>query len=206
MTVELPADALIVRRLREGDEAVFGSLMVSWSPLMLRLARHHVSTVQAAEDLVQDTWLSVLCGLHRFEGRSSLQTWVFRILVNKAKSCGVREHRTMPWTVAFAGGSAGLLDTCDQWPDGWRMVPQRRPVTPESELLSREVRRLLAEAVGRLPARQRAVLELRDVCGYTAEEACRLLGISKTNQRVLLHRARAVVRACVEEYLSPPAA
>lgn len=204
-------DGPLVRRLVAGDEAAFGSLMAAWTPLMLRLARRYVYTAQSAEDVVQDTWLSMLRALPRFEGRCSLRTWVFRILVNKARTRGAYENRTLPWTAAFgARGTAGhpaprgadRHGTGGQWPDGWRTVPPRPPVTPEGALLAGEVRALVAESMARLPERQRALLELRDVLGYTADEACRMLGLSGGNQRVLLHRARTAVRAGVEDYLA----
>ncbi len=201
-------DGPLVRRLRAGDEAAFGSLMASWSPLMLRLARRHVGTAQSAEDVVQDTWLSMLRALPRFEGRCSLRTWVFHILLNKARTCGARENRTLPWTAAFGPGPVPGRAASPE-PDGhgpggrWsrRTVPPNPPVTPEDALLAGEVRALIAETVARLSARQRAVLELRDVHGYTADEACRMLGLSGGNQRVLLHRARAAVRAGLVDYL-----
>lgn len=185
-----------------GDEAAFGALIDSWSPRMLRLARRYVATVQSAEDVVQDTWLSVLRALPRFEGRSSLRTWVFRILVNKARTRGAHENRTLPWTAAFGPGPAsGRAPPGDQWPDGWRTVPPRTPVTPEGAVLAGEARALVAAAVARLPDRQRAVFELRDLLGYTAGEVCRMLGLTGGNQRVLLHRARTAVRAGVRDYL-----
>ncbi|GGO84290.1 RNA polymerase sigma factor [Wenjunlia tyrosinilytica] len=210
MGIDAAGEALVVRRLMDGDEDALTSLMDSWSPVMLRLARMHVNTVQSAEDTVQETWLAVLHGLERFERRSSLRTWVFRILLNKAKSCGVREHRTVP-TAALDGQGGGPVPDPrrlrrsgggreDPWPEPWAVLPLPWPTTPEGELLAAEARRVLAAELGRLPPRQRAVIELRDLYGYSAEETCRMLRVSKANQRVLLHRARAGLRSRVEGY------
>lgn len=200
----------MVRRLRDGDEDAFARVVESWSPLMARLARHHVSTPDSAEEVVQDTWLAVLDGLDRFEGRSTLRTWVFRILVNKAKTCGVRESRTVPWTAAFPGGLTGPLADVGRAAgrpgaelSGFRCrVPAAGPATPEGEALSGEVRRVIRAALDRLPPRQRAVLELRDVHGSSSAETCAILGISTGNQRVLLHRARSAVRCGLRDYLA----
>jgi len=155
------------------------------------------------EDIVQETWPAVLRGLHRFEQRSSLRTWVFHILLNKAKTCGSREHRTVPTADLDADASSPLdpgrfREPDDRWPDYWQVPPGRWP-PPESEVLTRETRHLLAAELRRLPPRQRAVIELRDVNGYTADETCRMLEVTEVNQRVLLHRARARLRAAIEE-------
>jgi RNA polymerase sigma-70 factor (ECF subfamily) len=199
-------DALTVRRLRDGDEVTFVSIMTSWSPGMLRLARVYVRTAQSAEDVVQDTWLAVINGLAGFEERSSLRTWVLGILVNKARSCGVRERRTIP-TADFGDQGAGptvapdrFRGPGDPWPGHWRVFPQRWSTSPEEELLNGELRRLLRQGLQGLPERQREVIELRDVYDYSADETCWLLGISAVNQRVLLHRARARLRAGIEAY------
>ncbi len=193
----------LVAALRAGDEAAFARLVDDWSRPMLMLARSFVSTQASAEEVVQDTWLAVLKGLDRFEGRSSLRTWVYRILVNTAKSRGVREHRTLPWS-AVAGEDAGpSLDPALFQDGGWRAAPSSWPaeVAVEASVLAGEVRRELRTVLNTLPDRQRAVVTLRDVLGHSSEEVCTMLEISQANQRVLLHRARTAVRAGLATYL-----
>ncbi len=202
----LPPDADLVARLRGGDEATFALLLDSWSGGMHRLAASYVASSASADDVVQETWLAVIQNIDRFEGRSSLKHWVYRILANTAKSRGARDNRTIP---------AGSMDPDDEpsvdparfrdvdqlYPGHWLDLPAPWP-SPEGEALSAEVRRVVASAVDRLPARQRAVITLRDVEGHTAGETCALLDITEANQRVLLHRARSSVRAELEKYLS----
>ena len=199
----------LVAALRAGDEAAFSRIVSDWSRPMLTLARSFVSTQASAEEVVQETWLAVLKGLDRFEGRSSLRTWVFRILVNTAKSRGVREHRTLPWS-SLAGEDAGpSLDPAlfrsagEPYPGGWRAAPAAWPeeVAVEGSVLAGEVRRELRTVLEQLPDRQRIVLTLRDVLGHSSEEVCEMLEISQANQRVLLHRARTAVRAGLADYL-----
>ncbi len=204
-----PADAHLIGRLRAGDESAFSEVVDGWSPMMLRVARSFVSTEASAEEIVQETWLAVLAGLHRFESRSSLRTWVFRILSNQAKTRGVRESRTVP--MSSLGGDEGEGPTVD--PDRFRSkdeqgsgqwtaegAPRSWEPSPEVSVLSGEVRGLVAEALLLLPDRQRTVVSLRDVHGLTSEEVCDTLGITAANQRVLLHRARARMRAALEDY------
>ncbi|MGW7257400.1 RNA polymerase sigma factor [Streptomyces sp. NPDC054834] len=200
------ADALTVHRLRAGDEVTFVAIIKAWSPGMLRRARYYVKTVQSAEDVVQDTWLAVLAGLDGFRELSSLRTWVLGILVHKAKSCALRECKVVP-TAAFDGHEAGptvspgrFRGPDDRWPGHWKVLPERWPAKPEDELLTGELRRRMGRALESLPQRQREVIELRDVCGYSADETCWMLEISAVNQRVLLHRARARMRVGIEEY------
>jgi RNA polymerase sigma-70 factor, ECF subfamily len=159
-----------------------------------------------AEEVVQETWLAVFTGLERFEGRSSFKTWLFRILTNKAKTRGQREGRTLPFSAFAADGDEGegAVDA-DRFvgPDGrhgghWAAPPRG---VPEERLLAAEARARIESAIDALPPNQRAVITLRDVEGLSAEEACNVLGVSETNQRVLLHRARAKVRAAFERYL-----
>ena len=193
----------LVAALRAGDEAAFAGLVNDWSRSMLMLARSFVSTQASAEEVVQDTWLAVLKGLDRFEGRSSLRTWVYRILVNTAKSRGVREHRTLPWS-SIAGEDAGpSLDPALFQDGGWRAAPSSWPaeVAVEGSVLAGEVRRELRTVLDTLPDRQRVVLTLRDVLGHSSEEVCTMLEISQANQRVLLHRARTAVRSGLATYL-----
>lgn len=201
----LPQDDVVVTALRAGDEAMFAALLNTWSGGLLRVARSYVSTDHSAEEVVQDTWLAVIGGIDCFEGRSSVKTWVYRILVNTAKKRGVRESRTLPWS-AFeqdGGRPAGLGPVP---PGGWKEAPAAWP-TPEGEALASEVRELIAESLARLPPRQRIVITLRDVEGCTSDEVCEILEISAANQRVLLHRARAAVRGWLADYfesVKPP--
>jgi RNA polymerase sigma-70 factor (ECF subfamily) len=202
----------LLRRLRAGDSSAFVELVEAWSPMLLRVALLHVSTRASAEEVVQDTWLAVIGQLDRFEGRSSLRTWVFRILENQARSRGVRESRTVPWSSTW-GGQAGDEDAGptvepsgfrgpdDQWPGGW--TPAGRPAAweppPEDAAMAAEVRRELGMALEALPRRQRAVVELRDVHGLSSDEVCELLGLTPGNQRILLHRGRARLRLWLED-------
>jgi RNA polymerase sigma-70 factor (ECF subfamily) len=203
--VALPTDDVLVAGLRAGDEETFACLLNNWSGSMLRLARSFVSTTASAEEVVQDTWLAVLQGIERFEGRSALQTWVFRILVNIARKRGVREHRTVPWASLLPDeptvDPGRFRGADDQYPGGWLAFPERWPTT-ESEVLAHEVRATVAAAIESLPVRQQAVLTLRDIDGQNADDVCALLDISMANQRVLLHRARAVVRGHLEKYFT----
>lgn len=204
VVVAIPPDDVLVAGLRAGDEDVFARLLDGWSSSMLRLARTFVSTNASAEEVVQDTWLAVFQGVSRFEGRSSLKTWVYRILVHTARKRGAREQRTVPWT-SLTGEDEPTVDPSrfrgedDPYAGGWLVFPQVWPST-ESEVLAREVRSVVAAALERLPARQQVVLTLRDIDGQSADEVCSLLEISSANQRVLLHRARAAVRSHLEQY------
>jgi RNA polymerase sigma-70 factor, ECF subfamily len=201
----LPADHVLVAALKAGDEETFRLLLNAWSPGMLRTARGYVATPDSAEDVVQDTWLAVLHGIDRFEARSSLRTWTYRILINTAKTRGVREHRTVPVGDLAAEDAGPTIDPArfqgpgGPYPGGWKQFPAAWP-SPETDLLSREVRHAIDAALADLPARQRTVITLRDVQGYSSEEVCEILEISPANQRVLLHRARAAVRGRLEDY------
>ena len=202
---ERPSDAWVVAALRSGDEQVFTSLVTSWASSMLRLARSHVPTDSAAEEVVQDTWLGVLKGLEGFHGKSSLRTWVFRILVNQAKTRGIRERRTVPFATLVPDESGPSVDPSrfmgphDRYPGGWRDFPQE---WPEQVALSNEVRRVVLTALESLPPRQRAVVSLRDLDGHSSQEVSAMLEITAGNQRVLLHRGRSVVRAHLERYFA----
>jgi RNA polymerase sigma-70 factor (ECF subfamily) len=200
------ADARLVAQLRAGDEAALSELVDQWSPAMLRVARSFVDSVQSAEDVVQDAWLGMLTGLAGFQGRSSLRTWTFSILVNRARTRGAREARTLP----HASLPAREGEAADDWiavPPGersrrWTSIDSVScwDSAPEKVVLSGEVLRLLDEALAALPERQRRVLTMRDLCGLTAEEVCASLGVSPPNQRVLLHRARAALRVALGSY------
>jgi RNA polymerase sigma-70 factor (ECF subfamily) len=201
-------DTDLLERLRAGDERAFAELVDRWSPAMLSIARAFVSTRQAAEDAVQDAWLGVVRGLPRFEGRSSLRTWAFTILVNQARTRGAREARSVPLSALARDDDGPTVDPDrfrgpdDTWPGGWTPagVPHQWEGHPEGRVLAGESLRLLGAALTELPPRQRVVVVLRDVQGMTSEEACESLGISPANQRVLLHRGRAALRAALEGY------
>ncbi|MCK9893043.1 sigma-70 family RNA polymerase sigma factor [Frankia sp. AgB32] len=201
------ADAGLVQALRGGDEAAFAALVARMTPAMLAVAAEHVPSRAVAEEVVQETWLAVLTGLDRFEGRSSLRTWVFAILFNVARSRGAREGRTIPFSSAFPPDDAGpVVDPArfrgrgEEWSGHWASPPRSWDL-PESALLSREVRVLLRAALDALPPRQRAVVHLRDVQGLAAEAVCALLDLEPGNQRVLLHRGRARLRQVLEDYV-----
>ena len=206
----MPSDeSELLAALRAGDEEAFARVVSAWSRPMLTLARGFVSTEASAEEVVQDTWLAVLRGLSGFEGRSALRTWVYRILVNTAKTRGVREARTVPFSTVAGEDDGPVLDPAlfqsrgEPNPGGWRAAPAPWPeqAVVEGSALRGEVRRELRAALDRLPERQRVVLTLRDVLGHTSPEVCAMLEISQANQRVLLHRARSAVRAGLAAYL-----
>lgn len=205
-------DAQLVEALRRGDEVAFAGLVDDWSPAMLRIARTFVATWAAAEDAVQDTWLAVVHGVDRFEGRSSLHTWVFAILANRSRTRGERDRRTVPWSSLDDGEADGdatsWVDPArfrgpdDAYPGGW--TPPGAPIPwrdqPESSVLSREAMTVLEQALAQLPERQQTVVRLRDVHDLTSTEVCEVLEISAANQRVLLHRGRSRLRAALEAH------
>ncbi len=200
------ADADLVAQLRAGDEAAMSQLVGKWSPAMLRVARSFVDSPQSAEDVVQDAWLGMLNGLATFEGRSSLRTWTFSILVNRARTRGAREARTLPRS-PLATGDEPMADDLLAGPDGepvgtWCSIDaqSRWDTAPESVVLSREILFELDLALSELPPRQRQVVTMRDVCGMSSEEVCAALDITPANQRVLLHRARAILRTALAGY------
>lgn len=199
----------LLDRLRAGDEMAFRELVRRHDQAMRRLARSFVSTPAAADDVVQETWLAVIRGLHGFEGRSSLKTWIFRVLVNRARTRGVRDARSIPFSSLEAvSGDAPTVDPDRFVPAGqpvagyWTATPSHFFALPDERLLADEACRFVGEAIAALPARQRQVISLRDVEGWEAEEVCETLALSPANQRVLLHRARAAVRAQLEDYFS----
>ncbi|HEY7483281.1 MAG TPA: sigma-70 family RNA polymerase sigma factor [Streptosporangiaceae bacterium] len=204
----LPPDATLVAGLRDGDEAAFALIVDAWSDGLLRLARDFVSTGDSAVEVVQETWLAVIQGIAGYEGRSALKTWVYRILVNTAKRRGARESRTVPWSSLLTADDEGpTVDPArfrgpgEPYEGHWREFPAPWP-SPEQQALAGEVRRNVAAALAKLPRRQRIVITLRDVEGYSSDEVCSILEISAANQRVLLHRARAFVRAELEAYFT----
>ncbi len=211
MTRKLPlsmsGDAQIAAALRAGDEAAFRDLFTRTYPMMKRVALGYVDSDAVAEEIVQETWLAVLTGIDRFEGRSALGTWIFSILTNQAMSHHGRERRARPFSSVGSGGEDEPAVPADRfqkddeaWPGHWA-IPPRPWQKPERRLLSLEARDRLKDALTHLPARQRAVVGLRDVDGLPAPEVCALLQLSPENQRVLLHRGRSRLRAILEQYV-----
>ena len=204
-------DAPLVAGLRAGDEEAFATLVSRYHASLKRIARMYVSTDAVAEDLVQETWLAVIDGIGRFEHRSSFKTWLFHILANKAKTRGVRERRTVPFS-SLGPGEEGEPTVSpdrfqregDAWPGHWA-APPRAWDDPERRLASLEARERLRAAIATLPERQQAVLTLRDVEGLSAEEVSDLLDLTPGNQRVILYRARAKVRAELEDWFDESA-
>jgi RNA polymerase sigma-70 factor (ECF subfamily) len=201
----LPDDNELVAALRRGDEATFATLVDAWSPGLMRMAQMFVRDRAVAEEVVQETWIAVLRGIDRFEGRSSLKTWVYRILINTAKTRAQREARSIPFSAA-AGGDEPSVDP-DRFlgPEhrqhgGWSLGPSEW-ATPEEELLGGETREVIMRAIDELPESQRAVITMRDVEGLPSEEVAAALEISEGNERVLLHRARSKVRRAIERHL-----
>jgi RNA polymerase sigma-70 factor, ECF subfamily len=180
-------DAPMVEALRARDDDAFLTLVHAHGPTMLRVARRYVPSDKVAEEVVQDTWLAVLGGIDRFEGRSSLKTWLFAILVNLARTIGERESRARPLS-SFGDGLAILESRAERRRDG----------QPELRALAAVDHAAIQAAIASLPVRQRRVIILRDVCGLEAGEACELLALSSVNQRVLLHRARRRVCELLE--------
>ena len=201
-------DSLIVRALQQRDEGAFASLLDRYYSPMLRLAWTYVRSRDEAEEVVQDTWLAVLAGIDRFERRSSLRTWIFRILVNRARSRAKREARSVPLSSlqrddGHAEGAS--IDAVLALATPGATVGSHPP-PPDEALLATELRERIDAAIDVLPARQQEVITLRDVHGWSAGEVCSLLSISDANQRILLHRARLKVREALRGYLALPAA
>lgn len=204
-------DRQIVEALRAGDESAFVALIDQYHGSLLRMALLYVRSLAVAEEVVQETWLGVLQGIDRFEARSSLKTWIFRILINRAKTKGEREGRSVSFSSLGSLNPESAEPAVDPdrfHPIGhrvaghWSTKPQDWSETPEERLLSDETLTCVQTAVAALPANQREVITLRDIDGWTSAEVCNLLAISETNQRVLLHRARSKVRQALERYVN----
>src|SRR3954447_7376869 len=198
-------DSEIVAALKRGDETVFADLVDAYSPGLMRMAGMFVRDRAVAEEVVQDTWLAVLRGIDRFEGRSSLKTWIYRILMNTAKTRGQREARSIPFSAAVRDDEPSVDPERFAGPDhrcagGWMIGPSEWQ-TPEEELLQGETRAVILHAIDDLPEAQKAVITMRDVEGFPPEEVSATLRISDGNQRVLLHRARSKVRRAIEAHL-----
>jgi RNA polymerase sigma-70 factor (ECF subfamily) len=198
----IQSEAQLVAALRAGDEEAFRKLIEMYHAMLVRVARMYVSNQATAEDVAAETWLAVLEGIDRFEGRSSLKTWLFRILTNRAKTRGIREGRSLPFSALEPDEPAVDADRFHgadhNWPGHWASAP---PEFPEERLLAGETRDVIERTIAALPSTQRAVISLRDVEGWSAEDVCNALTLTETNQRVLLHRARSAVRAALEQYL-----
>ena len=199
-------ERVLVPALRQGDEAAFAWLLERYSGPLRRLARTYVSNDAAADEAVQDTWIAVITGVDRFEHRSTLKTWLYGILVNVARSKGVKEHRSVPFASLRTEleGDEPAVDPDrfrgpqDRWPGHWANPPVPWDELPEDRLLGEETLAMVGAAIDELAPNQRTVITLRDIEGWPADEVCNALGISETNQRVLLHRARSKVRRALE--------
>jgi RNA polymerase sigma-70 factor, ECF subfamily len=203
----------LIAALRDGDEVAFGTLVDTYGASMRRVALTFVRSGAVADEVVQEAWLGVLRGIERFEGRSSVKTWLYRIVANTARTRAVREARSVPFSALELEGEAEtaaepavspdrFYGPDGRYPGGWTSFPTPWSEQPDAALIGSETRDLIAAAIEVLPPGQRIVITLRDVEGWSSEEVCSVLELSETNQRVLLHRARSKVRAALEEYLT----
>jgi RNA polymerase sigma-70 factor (ECF subfamily) len=206
-----PDESELVARLRAGDEDAFADLLDRYDALLRRLARRYVSTDAAADEVVGDTWLGVVRGIGRFEGRSSLKTWIVRILMNVARTRGVRDKRTVPFSSLANPDEEGSDPTIpperfqpagDPYPGHWREFPSRWHDQPEVRALGNETLGVVRDTLDTLPPAQQTVVRLRDLEGWTSAEVCNALDLTETNQRVLLHRGRARLRTALEEHFA----
>jgi RNA polymerase sigma-70 factor, ECF subfamily len=207
MTGMVEDETALIAALRDGDEAAFARLVDQHTPALLRVARGYVPSHEVAEEVVQETWIALLKGIDNFEGRSSLRTWLFAVMINIAKARGVRERRDADAAIAaFTGGTvdpARFRTGEDPWLGHWKEneVPSPFPETPEGSVLGNELVEVARRELDKLPERQRMVVTLRDMLDFDSSEVCELLDISMANQRVLLHRGRAAVRQALEDYM-----
>lgn len=193
-------DSDLVRRLREGDEDAFRRLVRQNHAAMTRLARTFVKTPEAAEEVVQEAWLAVVTQIDDFEGRSSVRTWIGAIVVNRAKTRAERERRFVPFSALAADEDAPVEPERFDARGFWSVPPRRWDASPEGLALRKEARAVVEQAIEGLPPAQKTVVVLRDVEGWSSDEVCNVLGLSETNQRVLLHRGRLRLRAALERY------
>ena len=209
-------DVNLIERLRSGDESAFLTLIDRYHNPMIRLAQSYVRCAGIAEEVVQEAWMGVLHGIDRFEGRSGLKTWLFTILVNRAKTRGEKEGRSICFSDCFGGDSEMSQSkqafsvsperfrlASDCWPDQWVSNPNRWEIRPEDHALQQELQAKILREIEKLPQTQKLVITMRDIEGWTSEEVCGILEISQSNQRVLLHRARSRVRDALEIYFDP---
>ena len=200
-------EAELLARLRGGDEQAFEALVRRHHRTMTAVAQHHVKGRAIADEVVQETWLAVIQGLDRFEGRSSLKTWILSILVHKATTRGVREARSVPFaSLAAEDGEPAVAPERfagpgEPYPGHWNVFPRNWHASAGDDVEDQETLRVAMRAIAALPAAQQAVIRMRDVEGYSAEEVCAALGVSAGNQRLLLHRARSRVRRALEQHL-----
>lgn len=206
-TAQAGGDAGLIAGLKRGDEAAFVSLVERYQRQLLRLALVYCRSADIAEEIVQDTWLGVIQGIDRFEGRASFKTWLFQILVNRARTRAEREGRAVSFSSlsgeAEAPGEPAVAPERfrgpkDKWPHNWALPPRAWGESSDARLLADETLELVKRAIAKLPPAQRQVITLRDVEGWTAQDVCNVLAISETNQRVLLHRARSHIRSALE--------
>jgi RNA polymerase sigma-70 factor, ECF subfamily len=204
-------DAVLVAALRAGDEAAFAWAFDRHDGMLRRLARTFVATQAAADEVVQETWLAVIEGIDRFEGRASVRTWITRILMNKARTRGVRDKRSVPFSSSAAPSSVDdptfpadrfLPPDHPRWPGHWAAPPPPWDELPAERVEARETLDRVRAAIAALPPLHRQVITLRDVDGWSPDEICTVLDLTPANQRVVLHRARARVRAALETYLT----
>jgi len=212
VTVQQPdaEERALIDAIKRRDEVAFGQLVLRYEGPLLRLALVYARSRAIAEEIVQETWLGVLQGIDRFESRSSFRTWLFRILVNRARTRAAREGRMVPFAAHESADDRAadpavpperfLGPDHPEWPRHWAVPPRSWAGEPEQLLLTRETMQAVARAMAELPPAQREVMTLRDVQGWTTEEVCNVLSITETNQRVLLHRARSRVRAALERH------
>jgi RNA polymerase sigma-70 factor (ECF subfamily) len=210
-TVPVADDAVMTAAIRAGDEAAFVAFASAHQAGLLRLARLWTKNDALADEVVQDAWAALLEGIDRFEGRSSLKTWLCGTVINLARSRLRKEGRTVPLSSVGADPDEPSVDP-DRfagndvpWVDHWHVPPKPFPDDPEGGAMRAELRASLEEAIAELPEPQRSVLLLRDVEGLSGEEVCNVLGLTDTNQRVLLHRARSKVRAFLERIFTEAA-
>ena len=207
------SETALVAALRRGDENAFSALVDACGPAMHRVALTFVRSSAVADDVVQEAWLGALRGLDRFEGRSTLRTWLLRIVANIARTHAVREARVVPFSALELAQEAGsehepalpaerFQGPEERYPRRWVSFPTPWSTDPESALLSAETHKVILETIAGLPDGQRIVITLRDVEGWDSAEVCSVLELSETNQRVLLHRARSKVRAALERHLT----
>jgi RNA polymerase sigma-70 factor (ECF subfamily) len=207
----LSEDTLLIDALRRGEEAAFVTLLDRFQPALIRLAAGYVHDRAIAQDVVQETWVAVLRGLDDFEGRASLKTWLFQIVINRARTRAAREGRSVSFSTLAGSAThtfepaveAGRFLPSDHpdWPGHWLVAPSEEDL-PEQRLLADELLQQVRACVATLPPAQREVVTLRDIDGCTSNEVCQLLELSEANQRVLLHRGRSRVRAALEQYLA----
>lgn len=204
-------DAEFIAALRRRDETAFVALVSRYQRSLLRLALVYCRSADIAEEVVQDTWLGVIQGIDRFEGRASFKTWLFQILVNRARTRAEREGRALPFSSLSAEAEAPgepavsperFRAPDDEWPNNWALPPYSWGGSSDARLLAGETLELVKRAIAELQPAQRQVITLHDIEGWTADDVCNVLAISETNQRVLLHRARSHVRAALESHFN----